>query len=306
MFFQIALIIGKGLGAHLADFVKVIPLPCAGFEEVFLWRLGRTWLASRQDNDTFINGMLQIYIEENAAYNVWIEARNSNNVKIGDGALYVFSVGPLSSVTITEPATAEVAKPSGDYLHVEWDDVANATYYQITMRDLSTGDLLQGKDYYKVESSAADFACSVLSEGHEYRVWIAAYDDQNGRIAESGMTFVYVPDVAIQVDLTSKITELKNKLPAGSYWAHTPDTTYNEFTTNTSGCSCEYKHGESRRGIGGHESSNGPGTDGSCGCNSYRGAIQCNGYARVICDYLFGSNWANESSKGRMSVQILR
>ena len=237
------------------------------------------------------------YIEENAAYNVWIEARNSNNVKIGDGALYVFSVGPLSAITITEPATTEVPRPNGDYLHVEWDDVPKATYYQITMRDLSTGDLLQGKEYYKVESSSADFACSVLSEGHEYRVWIAAFDDGNGRIAESGMTFVYVPNAAIQVDLTSKIAELKNKLPAGSYWAHTPDTSYNEFTTNTSGCSCEYKHGESRRGVGGHQSSNGPGTDGSCGCNSYRGAIQCNGYARVICDYLFGSNWANESSK---------
>ena len=39
---EIALIVGKGLGAYLPDFVKVIPFPRAGFEEVFLWRLGRT------------------------------------------------------------------------------------------------------------------------------------------------------------------------------------------------------------------------------------------------------------------------
>ena len=39
---EIAFVVGKGLGAYLPDFVKVIPLPRAGFKEVFLWRLGRT------------------------------------------------------------------------------------------------------------------------------------------------------------------------------------------------------------------------------------------------------------------------
>ena len=39
---KIAFVVGKGLGAYLPDFVKVIPFPRAGFEEVFLWRLGCT------------------------------------------------------------------------------------------------------------------------------------------------------------------------------------------------------------------------------------------------------------------------
>ena len=40
MILEIAFVVGKGLGAYLPDFVMALPLPCAGFEELLLWRLG--------------------------------------------------------------------------------------------------------------------------------------------------------------------------------------------------------------------------------------------------------------------------
>ncbi|MCX7748862.1 MAG: hypothetical protein N2645_18530 [Clostridia bacterium] len=80
---------------------------------------------------------------------------------------------------------------------------------------------------------------------------------------------------------SASFTAEKSKFPSGKYWCHTPGAQYTADTISSSPCTCD-KHG------GGHTTNDL--LTGSCGCNSFEGAIQCMGFARKVGYDLFGTS----------------
>lgn len=99
--------------------------------------------------------------------------------------------------------------------------------------------------------------------------------------------WIYATTVsAPSIDFTAE----QRKFPNGKYWCHKPGTANNPDGYSSTPCTCT-KHG------GGH--TNNDLITGSCGCNSYDGAIQCMGFARKVGKDLFGSSpryWTRSTS----------
>ncbi len=90
--------------------------------------------------------------------------------------------------------------------------------------------------------------------------------------------------IQVGSDLSHEFSRIQDMLPSGKYWCHhsaSEDWTYN---VSDQPCSCTHRHGNSRPGDGGH-----PRLDGSCGCNTFQGGIQCFAYSNLIAYELFGS-----------------
>lgn len=101
------------------------------------------------------------------------------------------------------------------------------------------------------------------------------------------------PVSVFKVSAVNSIESLKSYFPQGSYWNHR-DVSYDTYKANRA----KYNLRSTNIPCTTHPIINGNVTkccsinnrnySGSCGCNSFEGSTQCAGFARFVCNYLFG------------------
>ena len=117
--------------------------------------------------------------------------------------------------------------------------------------------------------------------------------------------------ISLQANAANSIESLKAYFPPNSYWNHkgvsydTYNANRNKYNLSSTNTPCE-QHPKGKKCC----SINGRNYSGSCGCNSFAGSTQCAGFARFVCNYLFGTtpdiNGDSGNSWVRTSVDSLK
>lgn len=90
-----------------------------------------------------------------------------------------FPVTALASGSIGLSASSP--KPGRNKLSISWDKIYDLQFYAYSIRDLTTGDIVDGIDRVQTNKSYANIT-TTWEEGHQYRVWAGACcegDDPN-------------------------------------------------------------------------------------------------------------------------------
>lgn len=96
---------------------------------------------------------------------------------------------------------------------------------------------------------------------------------------------------------TYSLDDLKEMLPAGTYWNH-KGTSYNDYKKDKNKYNLQSTKKACNHSEFGSTHCSQYGYSGECGCNAYSGSTQCMAFARFICNKLYGKTPNGDGSEG--------
>ena len=124
-------------------------------------------------------------------YRFWVRAQDSDGEWTGWSAPYDFTAVTAGRVPVMAESTLD-AYSIGPLL--SWNDVDDAKYYQIYLKDLTTGE-----SYYQYRTIlGTEFLVDAeidIQEGHEYRFWVRA-KNEDGLMSKWSVAYDFEPEVS--------------------------------------------------------------------------------------------------------------
>ncbi|MCX7749909.1 MAG: copper amine oxidase N-terminal domain-containing protein [Clostridia bacterium] len=126
---------------------------------------------------------------ENHQYKVCVSSEDASGNQWPTYLSFYITKTELPAPTVILPSEGQVL--SKQNITISWYSVQGASQYDVAVRDLTNNQKIVGQDGYdggigiKTGSTSYTISSSLLTEGHQYKIWVAAVDS-NGIISNNG------------------------------------------------------------------------------------------------------------------------